>query len=121
MLPVRIGHAHAPAFRGTLTMTTMLLAQDFPPMGGGIARLHDELARRFPPGELIVSTPANRDASDVDCAFPAVIDRLPISARGTKTLPGLLFWPRRAAALARTHRGGLAYCGNVNAAGDLPR
>src|SRR5438034_10492746 len=41
-------------------MTTMLLAQDFPPMGGGIARLHEELARRFPPGELIVSTPADR-------------------------------------------------------------
>src|SRR5207245_1001647 len=39
-------------------MTTMLLAQDFPPMGGGIARLHAELARRFPSGELIVSTPA---------------------------------------------------------------
>jgi len=30
-------------------------------MGGGIARLHDELARRFPPGELIVSTPADPD------------------------------------------------------------
>jgi len=60
-------------------MTTMLLAQDFPPMGGGIARLHDELARRFPPGELIVSTPRIPDASDVDGAFPAVIDRLPIS------------------------------------------
>src|SRR5437762_10110486 len=57
-------------------MTTMLLAQDFPPMGGGIARLHEELARRFPPGELIVSTPADRDASEVDGAFPAVIDRL---------------------------------------------
>src|SRR2546428_13978108 len=52
-------------------MTTMLLAQDFPPMGGGIARLHEELARRFPPGELIVSTPADRDASEVDGAFSA--------------------------------------------------
>ena len=98
-------------------MTTMLLAQDFPPMGGGIARLHDELARRFPPGELIVSTPANRDASDVDGAFPAVIDRLPISARSTKTLPGLLFWSRRAASLARKHQVKFLYCGNVKPAG----
>ncbi len=102
---------------GDRVTTTMLLAQDFPPMGGGIARLHDELARRFPPGELIVSTPANRDASDVDGAFPAVIDRLPISARSTKTLPGLLFWSRRAASLARKHRVKFVYCGNVKPAG----
>src|SRR5947207_4662602 len=98
-------------------MTTMLLAQDFPPMGGGIARLHEELARRFPPGELIVSTPADRDASEVDGAFPAVIDRLPISARSTKTLPGLLLWSRRAASLARKHRVRFVYCGNVKPAG----
>src|SRR5437016_5058407 len=98
-------------------MTTMLLAQDFPPMGGGIARLHEELARRFPPGELIVSTPADRDASDVDGTFPAVIDRLPISARSTKTLPGLLLWSRRAASLARQHRVRFVYCGNVKPAG----
>ncbi len=102
---------------GDRVTTTMLLAQDFPPMGGGIARLHDELARRFPAGELIVSTPANRDASDVDGAFPAVIDRLPISARSTKTLPGLLFWSRRAASLARKHRVRFVYCGNVKPAG----
>src|SRR2546425_10201511 len=101
MLPVRIRHAHAPAFPGTLTMMTMLLAQDFPPMGGGIAWLHDELARRFRPGALIVSTPANRDASDVDGAFPALIDRLPISARITQTLPGLLFSPPRPTSLPR--------------------
>src|SRR2546427_668395 len=98
-------------------MTTMLLAQDFPPMGGGIARLHEELARRFPPGELIVSTPADRDASEVDGAFPAVIDRLPISARSTKTLPGLLLRSRRAASLARKHRVRFVYCGNVKPAG----
>jgi len=102
-------------------MTTMLLAQDFPPMGGGIARLHDELARRFPPGELIVSTPANRDASEVDGSFPAVIDRLPISARSTKTLPGLLFWSRRAAGLARRHHVRFVYCGNVKPAGYAAR
>src|SRR5467141_496011 len=117
MVPVSIRHAHAPAFPGTLTMTTMLLAQDFPPMGGGIARLHGELARRFPRGELIVSTPADRDASDVDGTFPAVIDRLPISARSTKTLPGLLLWSRRAARLARQHRVRFVYCGNVKPAG----
>jgi phosphatidylinositol alpha-1,6-mannosyltransferase len=98
-------------------MTTMLLAQDFPPMGGGIARLHGELARRFPPGELIVSTPRDRDAAEVDGMFGAVIDRLPIGARSTKTLPGLLLWSRRAASLARQHRVRFVFCGNVKPAG----
>src|SRR2546422_11746112 len=35
----------------------------------------------------------------------------------TKTLPGLLFWSRRAASLARKHRVKFVYCGNVKPAG----
>ena len=98
-------------------MTTMLLAQDFPPMGGGIARLHGELARRFPKGELIVSTPSDPDAAEVDAGLPATIGRLPIGVRRTKTLPGVLFWSRRAASLARQHKVRFVHCGNVKPAG----
>ena len=98
-------------------MTTLLLAQDFPPMGGGIARLHGELARRFPKGELIVSTPSDPDAAEVDAGLSATIDRLPIGASRTKTLPGVLFWSRRAASLARQHRVRFVHCGNVKPAG----
>jgi len=98
-------------------MTTLLLAQDFPPMGGGIARLHGELAKRFPRGELVVSTPADADSAEVDAGLSAVVDRLPIGARRTKTLPGLLLWSRRAASLARQHRAGFVHCGNVKPAG----
>src|SRR5213083_2715971 len=98
-------------------MTTMLLAQDFPPMGGGIARLHGELARHFPPGELIVSTPSDPDAAEVDAGLEGVVDRLPIPARRTKTLAGLLFWSRRAASLARQRRVSFVHCGNVKPAG----
>ncbi len=98
-------------------MTTLLLAQDFPPMGGGIARLHGELARRFPKGELIVSTPSDPDGAEVDAGLPATIDRLPIGASRTKTLPGVLFWSRRAASLARQHRVRFVHCGNVKPAG----
>jgi hypothetical protein len=36
--------------------TQLLLTYDFPPMGGGIARMMGELARRYPPGTLVVST-----------------------------------------------------------------
>ena len=98
-------------------MTTLLLAHDFPPMGGGIARLHGEVARRYPRGELIVSTPQDPDAADVDAQFNGAVDRLPMGRRGTKTLPGLLLWCRRATALARQHRVRFVFCGNVKPAG----
>ena len=98
-------------------MTTLLLAHDFPPMGGGIARLHGEIARRYPRGELIVSTPADPDAPDVDGTFNAVIDRLPVAARRAKSIPGLLLWSRRAASLARQHQVRFVHCGNVKPAG----
>ncbi len=98
-------------------MTTLLLAHDFPPMGGGIARLHGEVARRYPRGELIVSTPQDPDAADVDGEFNGAVDRLPMGRRGAKTLPGLLLWSRRATALARQHRVRFVFCGNVKPAG----
>ncbi len=86
-------------------------------MAGGISRLHGELARRYPAGELVVSTPQDRDALEVDAQFSAVVDRLPVGRRFTKTLPGLLLWSRRAASLARQHRAGFVHCGNVKPAG----
>src|SRR5260370_12844055 len=86
-------------------------------MGGGIAGVHGELTKRFPPGELIVSTPGDSDAPEVDGALGALIDRLPIGARRTRSLPGLLLWSRRAASLARQHRGRFVHCGNVKPAG----
>jgi phosphatidylinositol alpha-1,6-mannosyltransferase len=98
-------------------MTALLLAHDFPPLGGGIARLHSELARRFPRGELLVSTPSDPDAVEVDREFGGTIDRLPVSRNRVKTLPGLLLWSRRATALAREHRVRFVYCGNVKPAG----
>ena len=38
----------------------LLLTYDFPPMSGGIARWMGELARRYPQGELVVSTAGRR-------------------------------------------------------------
>jgi phosphatidyl-myo-inositol dimannoside synthase len=98
-------------------MTTLLLAQDFPPRGGGIARMHGELAKRFPQGELVVSTPADPDSAEVDAGLPSLIDRLPMGVQRTKTLPAVLFWSRRAAGLARQHHVRFVHCGNVKPAG----
>lgn len=86
-------------------------------MGGGIARIHGELAKRFPKGELVVSTPSDPDAAEVDGGFTAVVDRLPIAARRTKTLTGLLLWSRRAASLARQYHARFVHCGNIKPAG----
>ncbi|HEU5259857.1 MAG TPA: glycosyltransferase family 4 protein [Gemmatimonadales bacterium] len=102
-------------------MTTMLLAHDFPPMGGGIARLHAELARRFPPGELIVSTPQDPDAAEVDAEFGGAVDRAPVSRRRSKTFPGVLLWSRHAARLVRERAVRFVHCGNVKPAGYAAR
>jgi len=86
-------------------------------MGGGIARFHGELVRHYPAGELFVSTPQDPDAAEVDAQFGGVVDRLPISRRVTKSLPGLLFWSRHASALARRSGARFLYCGNIKPAG----
>lgn len=93
-------------------MTMLMLAQDFPPMGGGIARMAGEIARRFPPDELIVSTPMHPDAPDTDGDFGVTIDRLPVRPRRTRNPLGLLLWGRRAARLARRHQIAFVACTN---------
>jgi phosphatidylinositol alpha-1,6-mannosyltransferase len=78
-------------------------------MGGGIARLHGELARRFLPGELIVSTPQDPDAADSDSQLELM--------KASRTYTGLLRWSRRAGKLARERDVRFVYCGNVKPAG----
>src|SRR5207237_973300 len=102
---------------GAAAGTNLLLAQDFPPMGGGIARLHGEMAKRYPACQLVVSTPQDPDAADFDAQRDGIVDRLPVGRRRTKSLPGLLLWSRRAATLARRHKVRFVHCGNVKPAG----
>src|SRR5918994_392627 len=94
----------------------LLLTYDFPPIGGGISRWMAELAKRYPPGSLIVSTGQHPDAPDVDATFPNRVDRLPLAARRLRSLQGLLYWSRRAAVLTR--QGGIEFiwCGNMKPA-----
>ncbi|MGH9258578.1 MAG: glycosyltransferase family 4 protein [Acidimicrobiales bacterium] len=84
---------------------TFLLTDEFPPVVTGIARLMGEIARRYPRGELLVSTGQHRDSIDSDGRFARLtIDRLPIPNRSLRNVAGLMLWSRRAAALARQHR-----------------
>ena len=96
-------------------MTDLLLAYDFPPMGGGIARWMAELALRYPAGSLVVSTGSLPNAADRP--FPNPIDRIAVPSGRLKTLPGLWAWRRRVRALVARHSVQFVWCGNLRPAG----
>ncbi|HXO85475.1 MAG TPA: glycosyltransferase family 4 protein [Gemmatimonadales bacterium] len=93
---------------------TFLLTNEFPPVQTGIARMMGEITRRYPRGELLVSTGQHRDSQDSDVRFSgAVIDRLPVPSKALRNLAGLLFWSRRVASLARQHKPRFAWCDSI--------
>ncbi|HEU5304997.1 MAG TPA: glycosyltransferase family 4 protein [Gemmatimonadales bacterium] len=98
-------------------MTQLLLTYDFPPIGGGIARMTGELARRYPPGTLVVSTGSHPASAAADASIANVVDRVSIRSRRLRTLHGLLVWSHRAAALARAINPEFVWCGNFKPAG----
>lgn len=97
-------------------MTDLLLAFDFPPLGGGIARWMGELARRYPHGELVVSTGCLEGDLASDAGFPNRVDRVPVPASRLKTLPGLIRWTRRVETLVRETDARFLWCGNLRPA-----
>ncbi len=76
-----------------------------------------ELALRYPPGSLVVSTGAYRDSAASDAGFPQPIDRVGIRATRLRTINGLALWTARAGALARRVHPGFAWCGELKPAG----
>jgi len=94
----------------------LLLTFDFPPMGGGIARWMEEIALRYPAGELIVSTGAMPGSDRTDARYPNRVDRLGVPARRLKTLQGLVQWSRRVTSIIAEHKAGFIWCGNLRPA-----
>jgi phosphatidylinositol alpha-1,6-mannosyltransferase len=83
-------------------------------MQTGIARMMGEVARRYPRGELLVSTGQHRDSQDSDVRFNgAVIDRLPLPSKVLRNIAGLLLWSRRVSTLARQHKPRFAWCDSI--------
>ena len=76
-----------------------------------------ELARRYPPHSLVVSTGSYDGSAASDAAFPQPVDRVRIRATRLRTINGLALWTARAARLARRHRLGFAWCGEMKPAG----
>ncbi len=94
-----------------------MLAFNFPPLGGGISRMMGELALRYPPGSLVISTGRLPGSDMSDPAFPHPIDRVGIHANRLRTINGLCLWTARAASLARRTRPGFAWCDVLKPAG----
>jgi phosphatidyl-myo-inositol dimannoside synthase len=95
----------------------LLLAYDFPPLGGGIARWMGEMAKRYQAGSLVVSTGCDPASNSGDSQFPNLVDRLRLPADRLRTVQGAFLWSRRAASLARSHRTEFVWCGNMKPAG----
>jgi phosphatidylinositol alpha-1,6-mannosyltransferase len=98
-------------------VTQLLLTYDFPPIGGGIARMMGELTRRYPPGALVVSTGSHPGGAEVDASLGNAVHRVPVTSRRLRTLQGLLVWSHRAAALARVVKPEFVWCGNFKPSG----
>jgi len=104
------GDPDAPAGRD------LLLTFDFPPMGGGIARWMGEIARRYPPGTLTVSTVRHSGSHEADATYPNRVDRLDLPGRRLRTVQGLVRWSHRAGRLAKSHGSEFAWCGQLRPA-----
>jgi len=94
----------------------LLLTYDFPPMGGGIARWMGELAKRYPPGSLIVSTGDYPGQSEIDASLPNPVDRVGIPARRLRTMQGLVRWSQRVVEIIETMDVEFIWCGNLKPA-----
>jgi phosphatidylinositol alpha-1,6-mannosyltransferase len=76
-----------------------------------------EIALRYPPQTLIVSTGRHADSAASDERFPQPIDRVGIRGTRLRTVNGLGLWAWRATGLVRRHAPGFAWCGELKPAG----
>jgi phosphatidylinositol alpha-1,6-mannosyltransferase len=95
----------------------LMLTYDFPPMDGGIARMMGEIARRYPPSSLVVSTGAQPDSTATDATIGHPVRRTAVPSRRLRTVQGLVSWTRAAESLARATRPEFVWCGNFKPAG----
>lgn len=76
-----------------------------------------ELALRYPPQSLVVSTGAYDNSALSDQRFPQPIDRVGIRATRLRTVQGLALWALRARRLAKQWRPRFVWCAELKPAG----
>ena len=76
-----------------------------------------ELALRYPPQSLVVSTGAYENSTRSDTRFPQPIDRVGIRATRLRTIQGLARWTLRARRLAKQWNPRFVWCAELKPAG----
>jgi phosphatidyl-myo-inositol dimannoside synthase len=76
-----------------------------------------ELALRYPPQSLVVSTGRANGGPASDASVPQRVDRAPIRATRLRTINGLALWTWRAGRLARRYHPAFAWCAELKPAG----
>ena len=76
-----------------------------------------ELALRYPPRGLTISTGTWPGCEASDARFPQTIDRVAVGAKRLRTVNGLCLWTWRATSLVRRTQPGFAWCDEVKPAG----
>jgi phosphatidyl-myo-inositol dimannoside synthase len=108
----------------------LFITQDYPPMGGGMARRHAELCRRLAPESVTVSTVAadageEAAAAAFDASESYEIVRQPFPFRGAKTVFNQARWARWLVPRCTDGPPGggaqaaadIVHCGNIRPAG----
>lgn len=75
-----------------------------------------EMARRYPPYSLLVSTGTYAGSDESDADYLQGIDRVPVRAKRLRTINGLVRWTMRADSLARRHRPRFTWCAELKPA-----
>jgi len=97
----------------------LLLTYDFPPMGGGIARMMAEVAGRYPPPGLVVSTGIPKEARDRALEERVRVHRLRVPAERLRTLGGLRRWTDEGLSLVQRYRPCFVWAGNIRPAATV--
>jgi phosphatidylinositol alpha-1,6-mannosyltransferase len=75
-----------------------------------------ELARRYPPHRLVVSTGRYAGGPASDALLAQTVDRVPVAATRLRTVHGLAAWTWRADRLVRRHAPGFVWCAELKPA-----
>lgn len=104
----------------TPTRNVLLLAYDFPPRSGGIARAMGEIARAASP-EMVVCTGRVTGDTVWDRGSNVPVMRTAVDAERLRTVSGLVRWVRTADQLVRANRTEFIWAGNIKPAGHVAR
>jgi len=118
--PMRFGDILGAAWNGERGTGNgeLLLAYDFPPSGGGIARALGEIARQA--GMTVCTGRTDGDLSR-DRESGVRVLRAPVDTERLRTVTGLVRWARSADGLARATGSDFVWAGNIKPAGHVAR